>query len=377
MSKTNYRRVVAKFGTNLLTAGSERLDLQTMAALVGQAAALRAAGVEIVLVTSGAIAAGRHELGRPPEGGAVATRQVLASIGQGALMRAYSDLFAWHDLTVAQALLTRRDLADRASYLNARTTLLSLLELGVVPIANENDVVAVDEIADATIGDNDSLSALVAHLIEADLLVMLTDSGGLFRSDPRASPDAELIERVENIEEIAELVREREVSQGGRGGMASKVEAARLATAGGTDVVIAGGHDEDALLRAARGEKAGTLFPSRLSRLEGRRRFMLAGLSARGKLVVDPGAAAALLGQGRSLLPAGVMRVEGPFERGDIVTIANGDGRKIGYGMVNYNAEDAATIAGRKSADVEALLGHDFGAELVHRNNLVMLDKPA
>lgn len=374
MSASKYRRVVAKFGTNLLTAGSERLDLQTMAGLVGQAAQLRRAGVEVIVVTSGAISAGRHELGKPLDGGAVVSRQVFAAIGQGALVRAYTDLFSWHDIVVAQALLSRRDLSDRAGYLNARNTLVSLLELGVVPIVNENDVVAVDEIADAAIGDNDSLSAQVVNLVEADLLVILTDSGGLFDKDPRSQKDAQLIERVERIDDAAALVASRGAASGGTGGMVTKVEAARLATAAGADVVIAGGHQDHALERACRGEPGGTFFPASVSRLEGRRRFLRAGLSAKGMIIVDAGAAEALRSKGRSLLPAGVTAVTGDFQRGDAVTISNAEGGRLAYGISNYSSADVSRLQGRSSKDIGELLGHDFGAEVVHRNNLVLLD---
>jgi glutamate 5-kinase len=269
--------------------------------------------------------------------------------------------------------LTRRDLADRATYLNARGTLESLLSLGVVPIVNENDVVAVDEIAEAVIGDNDSLSAQVANLLEADLLVILTDSGGLFADDPRVNPRAALIERVDRIDEVASLVASRTAAQGGTGGMVTKVEAARLAVASGCDVVIAGGHEADVLLRVSRGESAGTVFPAVVSRVEGRRRFLLSGLSARGQLIIDAGAAEALRSQGRSLLPAGVREVRGPFARGDTVTVLNGDGQKVGYGIVNYDDVDARAICGRKSSAIVEVLGHDYGAELVHRNNFVLL----
>ncbi|MPZ24037.1 MAG: glutamate 5-kinase [Dehalococcoidia bacterium] len=374
MAPKNYRRVVAKFGTNLLTAGSDRLDLRTIATLVGQVARLRRDGVEVVVVTSGAIAAGRHILDRPVESSAIVRRQVYASVGQGMLMRSYSDLFAWHDVIVAQALLTRRDLSDRSAYLNARSTLASLLGLGIVPVVNENDVVAVDEIAEAVIGDNDSLSALVANLIEADLLAILTDSGGLFASDPRTDPATRVIETVTRIEEAAALVQSRRVSRSGTGGMATKIEAARLATASGTDVVIAGGHENEVLLRASRGESVGTFFPSSVSRIEGRKRFLLSGLSARGEIVVDDGASGALLSQGKSLLPAGVREVKGPFQRGDTVIIANGAGRRIGYGITNYDEKDVRAILGRRSTEIESVLGYDYGAEVVHRNNLVLLE---
>src|SRR3972149_5082252 len=243
-----YKRIVAKFGTNVLTAGTDRLDLEVMSALVGQVARLHQRGADVIVVTSGAIAAGRHRLGIQRERKDIPFRQVLAAVGQSDLMQAYQELFAWHDITVAQTLLTRRDLADRQGYLNARNTLLAILELRVVPIVNENDVVAVDEIEGAKIGDNDNLSALVANLVDADLLVLLTGTGGLFTADPRLDPQARLIPRVERI------ARGRGGLAGasgtrGVGGMATKVQAARLATAGGTDVAIADGHERDILTR--------------------------------------------------------------------------------------------------------------------------------
>ena len=368
-----YRRIVAKFGTNLLTAGTDRLDLEVMSALVAQVARLRRQGVEAIVVTSGAIAAGRHRLNLTEDRKDIPFRQVLASVGQSHLMQSYDQLFAWHDLVVAQTLLTRRDLADRVGYLNARNTLLALVELGVVPIVNENDAVAVEEIEGALIGDNDNLSALVANLIDADLLALLTDTGGLHTADPRREPAAQLIARVERITpEIERLAGGTETGHG-VGGMITKLQAAKLATAGGADVVIADGHEPGVLERLARGEALGTLFPATGDRVESRKRWMLAGLSARGKIVVDAGAAKAVTAQGKSLLPAGVREVAGPFERGDAVPIYDEQGRRIAIGITNYGHEDAAAIRGVRSDRIEDALGHEYGAELVHRNNLVVL----
>jgi len=256
-----YRRVVAKVGTNVLTAGGDRLDLEVMASLVGQVARLRQQGVQVAIVSSGAIAAGRHRLGVKGEARDVPQRQVLAAVGQPDLMYSYQQLFAWHGITVAQTLLSRRDLSDRQGYLNARNTLMALLQLGVVPIVNENDVVAVEEIEGAAIGDNDTLSALVANLVDADLLVILTDTDGLYTADPYLDPQAQLIRRVERID--AEVERLAGASHGpGRGGMITKVQAARLATASGTHVVIANGHSRDVLVRVVAGGGGGHPLPT-------------------------------------------------------------------------------------------------------------------
>jgi glutamate 5-kinase len=294
-------------------------------------------------------------------------------------MQAYQKLFAWHGITVAQTLLTRRDLSDRQGYLNARNTLLALLELRVAPIVNENDVVAVEEIEGAKIGDNDNLSALVANLVDADLLVILTDTGGLYTADPRHDASARLIPRVERIDaEIEALAGETSAVPAGRqgrgvGGMATKLQAARLATAGGSDVAIADGGEPDALVRLAQGEALGTLFPAAVDRMESRKRWMLAGLSLKGAIQVDEGASKALREEKRSLLPAGVRDVQGSFQRGDAVAIVDGEGKRIACGIANYDAEEILRIRGLRSDRIEAALGHHYGGEVVHRDNLVLL----
>jgi glutamate 5-kinase len=367
-----YRRIVAKVGTNVLTAGTDRLDLEVMAALVGQVARLHKEGAAVLVVTSGAIAAGRHRLGVSRDRRGMPFRQMLAAVGQSDLMQAYQELFAQHEITVAQTLLTRRDLADRQGYLNARNTLLGLLELGVAPIINENDVVAVEEIEGASIGDNDNLSALVANLVDADLLVLLTDQAGLYTADPRRDAKARLIPRVERID--TEIERLAGGTRGrGVGGMATKLQAARLALAGGTPVVIAEGREREVLIRLARGEELGTLFPSGVDRMESRKRWMVAGLSLRGSIAVDAGASRALREQRRSLLPAGVRDVEGEFERGDAVAITDDDGRRIACGIANYGAQEILHIRGVRSDRIEGVLGHHYGGEVVHRDNLVLL----
>lgn len=370
-----FSRIVAKFGTNLLTAGGERLDLQMMAALVSQVARLRRAGAAVIIVTSGAIAAGRHRLGPVRERRDIPFRQVLASIGQSHLMQSYDELFSWHDVVIAQVLLTHRDLADRVGYLNARNSLLALLELGVLPIVNENDAVASDELEGARIGDNDNLSALVANLVDADLLALLTDTGGLYTADPKRDPEADLIERVDRIDERVEALAGDSEGPRGVGGMLTKLQAARLATASGADAFIAGGHEPDVLLRLAGGERLGTYFPASADRMESRKRWMLAGLAVRGRIVVDAGAARALIEGNKSLLPAGVRDVQGPFERGDAVEIYDGSGRRLACGISNYDDREVRQIRGIRSDRIAEVLGHEFGAEVVHRNNLVVLSE--
>ncbi len=367
-----YKRIVAKIGTNVLTAGSDRLNMDLMADLAAQVAALRKQGAELIVVTSGAIATGRHRLGMK-ERKDIPFRQVLAAVGQSDLMQAYQGIFAGHDITIAQTLLTRRDLADRVGYLNARNTLLAMLELGVVPIVNENDVVAVDEIEGAKIGDNDNLSAFVANLVDADLLAILTDTGGLFSADPHVHPAAELIPRVDTIDEQVEaLAGEAKVGHG-VGGMATKIQAARLATGGGTDVFIASGREADALKRLAHGEGLGTHFPAGVDRMESRKRWMLAALSVKGDIVVDDGAARVLREKEASLLPAGIQKVEGEFARGETVAIVDGDGNRIACGITNYSSEEIQRIRGIHSDKIEDVLGHHYGSEVLHRNNMVLL----
>ena len=369
-----YRRIVVKVGSNLLTGGGERLDARVMSGLVEQFAGVRALGAQVILVTSGAMAAGRHRLGEGAAGErGLPARQVLAAIGQSRLMSVWDELFELRDIIVAQALLTRGDLADRAGYLNARNTLLALLDRGVVPIVNENDVVSIEEIRDSRIGDNDNLSAQVANLVDAELLLILSDVAGLFDRDPRRHPDAALIPLVERIDEAVERIAGAGgAGVRGTGGMATKVQAARVATQSGAHVVIADGHLEDVVARAAAGEQVGTHFLPTSDRMESRRRYLRSGLQTRGKVVVDDGAARALERDGKSLLPAGVVSVEGDFQRGDVVHVHAQDGRHIASGSVNYAAADIARIRGMRSDRIAEVLGYEYGEEIVHRNNMVL-----
>jgi len=372
-SSLPYHRIVAKFGTKLLTGGSDRLNQAIMSSLVTQVAQLHQQGLELIVVSSGAIASGRYKLGLTREVRGIPFKQVLASVGQNRLMYAYEQLFSQHNITVAQALLTKADLSDRAGYLNARNTLLALLELRVLCIVNENDVVAVDEIQEAKFGDNDNLSAMVANLVDADLLLILTDIAGLYTADPYRHPDARLIPQVDRIDSEIEHLAAGIFSNLGIGGMITKIEAARLATASGVMVVIADGREPDIILRLAAGEAIGTRFLPTTSKLESRKRWMLSGLSTRGKLVVDSGAALALKKQKGSLLAAGIKEIEGDFQRGDIVNICNPEGSRLGCGITNYSSADIEVIKGAHSRKIATLLGYDYGSEVVHRNNLVVL----
>ena len=368
-----YRRIVAKFGTRLLTGGSDRLDEDIMSRLVSQVAQLHNQGLEVIIVSSGAIASGRHRLGLTKRVKGIPFKQVLASVGQHHLMGLYEQLFRQYDITVAQALLAKADLLDRAGYLNARNTLLALLDFRVLCIVNENDVVAVDELHEAIFGDNDNLSAMVANLIDADLLLILTDIAGLYTADPHRDPHARLISQVERIDSEIECLAADTSSKLGTGGMITKVEAAKLATSCGVTVVIADGREPDVILRLARGEALGTCFLPASSKRESRKRWMLSGLSTRGKLVVDSGAALALKKQNRSLLAAGIRDTEGKFQRGDIVNIYDPEGLRIGCGITNYSSADIKVIKGAHSKKIATLLGYDYGSEVVHRNNLVVL----
>ena len=382
-SERSYRRVVVKLGTNLLTGGTGRLDTRVMSRLVAQMARLYDEGRELLLVSSGAVAAGRQvislERNRAPSDAGSRTarwevpyRQALAALGQGRLMHLYQQLFARRGIPVAQALVTHRDIADRLGYLNIRNTLLTLLSFRALPVLNENDVVAVEELEGEVIGDNDTLSGLVSNMVDADLLVMLGDVEGLYTADPGAHPDARLIPWVERANAVAVDTTTRGNSVG-RGGMAAKLKAADLATASGCTVVIAGGRARNVLPRIMAGEAVGTWFPPAASRPESRQRWILSAASPRSVLEVDTGAVRALRQQNRSLLPAGVRTVQGSFQRGEVVLILGPQGDRVAAGIANYNAADVRRIIGLRSDSIGATLGYQYGAEVVHRNNMVVL----
>jgi len=364
------RRLVIKVGTSVLTGGTRGLNRARMVDLVRQIASLQAADCEVVLVSSGAVLAGRERLGDPQPGRDIAFKQMLAAVGQGRLMHIYEQFFEIYGLPVAQVLLTREDLHDRPRYLNARNVLLELLARRIVPIINENDAVATEEIR---VGDNDNLSALVANLVEAELLILLTDMAGLFTADPRLHPEAALIPEVASIDEETYRLAGGSRSGLGTGGMLTKVQAAALATRSGADVVVAGGDQENILLRLAAGQRLGTRFPATGDRLAGRKRWILADTAPEGVLSVDAGAVSALLYEGKSLLAVGVTGVEGSFERGATVRIVDARGREIARGVANYAASELALIRGLHSPEIEERLGYAYGGEVVHRDNLVLL----
>ncbi len=371
-----YHRIVVKAGTSVLTGDvGDALDISVMRDLVSQIARLQGMdGAQMLLVTSGAIAAGRQSAAETPSIPDIPTRQVFAALGQSRLMHIYADLFAGHDIGVAQVLLTLHDLSQRQSYLNVRNTLLSLLDLGVVPIINENDVVAADEIGEI-FGDNDRLSSLIAALIDADLLIILSDVDGLYTADPSSDPTATRIETVDSVDDSVFAMAGEHRNAWARGGMPTKLHAAHLVTTSGIAMAICRGRNPDALLRVARGEPVGTFFKPAQSKLEARKRWMLSrvGDTDWGQVVVDDGAVAALRRGAVSLLPAGVRNVVGDFTRGDIIYVSDLADHHVACGIANYSAADVGRIQGMRSDLIVDTLGYHYGQEVIHRNNLVLL----
>jgi glutamate 5-kinase len=376
-------RIVVKVGTHVVTHDGVELALGRIMEIVEGLARLRHAGREIVLVSSGAVGMGMRVLGLKDRPRSLGMRQACAAVGQGHLMSLYTDAFAQFDVVAAQVLLTQEDLADRDRALCLRTTLMRLLELGVIPVLNENDSVSVQELvehrrvqagaavtAPAAFGDNDGLSARVAVSLDADLLVLLTNVGGLYTANPRIDPAAALIPELAGVDDAA-LARADGGSAGGTGGMASKLEAARLASSEGTAVLIAGGGDARVVERALAGDDVGTLIAV-AERRTARIRHIAVGARHRGALVVNDGALRALAGEKASLLPIGVVGVEGTFDKGDVVEIRDGSGRVHGRGLVNYTADACRKLAGRHSDDIDAILGWRGYDALITRDNLVM-----
>jgi glutamate 5-kinase len=364
-------RIVVKLGTSTLTNGTPHLAPPLMIEIARQVSLLQSAGHRLVLVSSGAIAIGRERLGFPTLPKDIPAKQMLAAVGQPRLMAFYEQIFGHYDLLAAQILLTRMDLASRQRYLNARNTIVALMEQKVIPIVNENDTVATDEIR---VGDNDNLSALVANLIDANLLILLTDQPGLYTMDPRLNPDAQLVEEVVAREISSELWQAAGGSETGlgTGGMVTKLEAADLARRSGASCVIAYGKTPDVLLKIVNGEKLGTRFPALATSIESRKRYILSARRAPGILSVDEGAAKAL-NRGGSLLPIGITAISGMFERGDTVRVAGPDSIEIARGIVNYNSRDLIRIIRRPSEEIESILGFHFGDEIIHHNDLVLL----
>ena len=364
----NKQRWVVKIGSSLLTNNGQGLDRPAIAGWVEQMARLRARGIELVLVSSGAVAAGMRRLGWTKRPHAMHRLQAAAAVGQMTLVHNYEKEFLKYDLQTAQILLVHDDLASRERYLNARSTIMTLLELGVVPVVNENDTVVTEEIR---FGDNDTLGAMVANLVEADVLILLTDQDGMFDSDPRSNPNAKMLNRLPAADECLDAMA-GDGGALGRGGMITKVRAARLAAGSGTHTVIVGGRIENVIDRLVEGEELGTLLLADDEPKTARKNWLAGHLQTCGEYILDDGAADSIRNQGSSLLPVGVTGVFGTFNRGDMVLCLDEQGNEVARGLSNYSALDSRRIAGLPSDEIEGVLGYVDQVELIHRDNLVL-----
>jgi glutamate 5-kinase len=364
------KRLVIKVGSSLVTNDGKGLDHAAIAKWALQISHLRHLGKEVVLVSSGAIAEGMQRLGFDKRPTGIHELQACAAVGQMGLAQIYETSFRVHDIRTAQVLLTHADLADRERYLNARSTLVTLLGLGVVPIINENDTVVTDEIK---FGDNDTLGALVANLLEADALIILTDQRGLYTADPRKDPAAEFVHEAKAGDATLEAMAGGAGSSIGRGGMLTKILAAKRAATSGAHTVIAWGREDHVLSRLADGEAIGTQLTAQTGHLTARKQWMADHLQTAGKVVLDAGAVQKLTAEGKSLLPIGVIMVGGDFGRGDVITCVDEAGRAIARGISNYASSEARRIMRHPSADIEGILGFVEEPELIHRDNMVLL----
>jgi len=363
------RRVVVKIGTSSLTYATGKLNLAQMERLVRDLSDVFNQGRELVVVSSGAVGAGIGKLGLKRRPKTIPEKQAVAAVGQGILMHIYEKLFAEYSQTVAQVLLTRGDLVERRSYVNARNALLTLLEFNVIPIVNENDTVAIEGLK---FGDNDTLAALVAGLIDADVLIILSDIDGLYTEDPRANPGARLIPVVEEITPEIEQLAGGPRSEMAQGGMVTKLQAARIAGSSGVFTVVAKSQEPQIVRRLLSGEALGTLFLPAKRKLDSRQRWIAFGSPVQGMLVVDEGAAEALLSRGKSLLPSGIIGVEGNFEAGHVVKVVNASGQEIARGITNYSSGAIEKIRGHKTSEIADILGYKVFDEVIHRNNLTI-----
>ena len=363
------KRIVVKVGSSLVTNEGRGLDEQAIGEWCRQMAQLIREGREVIMVSSGAIAEGMKRLGWSVRPHAIQELQAAAAVGQMGLAQMYETKLRLNNLGSAQVLLTHADLADRERYLNARSTLLTLLKLGVVPVINENDTVVNDEIK---FGDNDTLGALVANLVEADALVILTDQKGLFTADPRKDSAAQLVHEAKAGDPALEVMAGGAGSSIGRGGMITKILAAKRAAGSGASTVIAWGREPDALVRLAQGESIGTLLVAQTQKTQARKQWMADHLQMRGSVVVDDGAASKLREEGKSLLPIGMVKVDGDFSRGDVIGVVDGEGREIARGLANYASTEARLLCRKPSSEFEKLLGYAAEPEMLHRDNLVL-----
>lgn len=370
MSVGGAHRLVVKVGSALVTRDGAGVDREAIARWAAEMAELRRSGREVLLVSSGAIAEGMQRLGWRKRPRSMHELQAAAAVGQMGLAQTYESCFREHGLQTAQILLTHADLADRQRYLNARSTLRTLLELGVIPVINENDTVVTDEIK---FGDNDTLAALVTNLIEADVLIILTDQAGLYTADPRKDTSAELVREAKAGDPSLERMAGGAATQLSRGGMITKIRAAARAARSGADTVIASGREPRVLTRLAAGEAIGSLLRAAHEPLAARKQWMADHVQLSGRLYLDAGAAKALRVEGKSLLPVGVHAVEGDFERGAVVACIDPEGWEIARGLINYGSNEARRILGKSSRDIERILGYVEETELIHRDNLVLL----
>lgn len=366
-----YKKIVVKIGSALITDGGKGLDRKMIAIWAEQMAALREQGVDIVLVSSGSIAEGITRLGLKSRPASISELQATAAVGQMGLVQAYEACFQAHKINSAQVLLTHADLSNRKRYLNARTTLRTLLEYGVLPVVNENDTVANEEIR---FGDNDTLGAMVANLIEADLLIILTDQKGLYDANPVENPDARLIERADAMD--AKLVEYAGPSSGhlGRGGMETKVSAAQLAARSGTHTIIAAGKEDNVITRLAQGEAIGSFLEASVGHLAARKQWLAGHMRCAGELHLDDGAVDVLQNKNASLLPIGVKSVNGVFNRGEVVACLRPDGVEIARGLVNYPSDECKQIIGKSSKQIPEILGYEDDPELINRENLILME---
>ena len=367
---TQKRRIVVKVGSSTLTHESGKLNYHRIERLVMEIADLANQGKQMVLVSSGAVSAGLGPLGLGQRPKTIREKQAVAAVGQGVLLHTYEKMFREYGQIVGQVLLTRMDAQNRKNFINSRNTLLTMLDMGILPIINENDVVAIDEFK---IGDNDTLSAMVSSIIDADLLVLLSDIDGLYTANPQTHPDAALIPKVTEIDKHFYDIAEGAGSSIGTGGMYTKIQAASISTSSGVDMVIASGSEDGILRRICQGEEIGTWFTAKDSNLHSKKRWLLSGSKSQGTIVVDEGCRNALIEHGSSLLPVGIVRVEGTFHEGDIVRIVYDD-IIIAKGIVNYTSEQIAAIKKHKTDDIAAILGHEgVYEEVIHRDNLVVM----
>ncbi len=364
------KRIVIKIGSRILTDEDGNLDRSWISALASEVAELRRKNIEVIMVSSGAVAAGRTLMGITERPRTIPQKQAAAAVGQPLLMHEYEMALRTTGYKVAQILLTRDDLADRQRFLNARATIDTLLEFGIIPIINENDTVAVEEIK---FGDNDNLSALVTNLVDAGLLAILTDIDGLYDADPRLKPDARLIPLVRSVTKEMERSAGGSGSSVGTGGMATKLSAAKKAGKSGAATLILNGKDPGILSQALQGADFGTLFLPAARSLSSRKHWIAFTVRPKGRIYVDEGAGRVLRQEGRSLLPSGITRVEGNFERGSGVRIYDHEGIEFARGVTDYDSSEISLILGRKSAEIEDILGYRYGDEIIHRDNFVLL----